>query len=151
MRDGVFDGEEGTTHVNILGLVPFFGGDVLDGGKYPVDAGVGHDDVEAAPPLDGCRDEGFDVLGIGYVAGQGQRFAAHSFDFIDGFLAALCSACGERYFRSFARHGHGCRSADTTTAACYQRYFVLELHIDYLTSIGVDEKMRGEYSLESVY
>ena len=83
VRDGVFDGEESAADVDIMGLVPFFGGDVFDGGEDAVDAGVGHDDVEAAPAFDGGGDQGFDVFGIGHVAGQSQRLAAQGFNRLD--------------------------------------------------------------------
>ena len=74
--DGVFDGEEGAAHVDVVRLIPFLGRNVLDGGKDAVDAGVGHDDVEAAPTLNGGGHQSGDVLGISYVAGQSQRLAA---------------------------------------------------------------------------
>ena len=72
----VFDGEEGAAHVDVVRLIPLLGRDVLDGGEDAVDAGVGHDDVEAAPALNGGGHQSGDVLGISYVAGQGQRLAA---------------------------------------------------------------------------
>ena len=76
VRDGVFNGEEGAAHVDVVRLVPFLGRDVFDGGEDAVDAGVGHDDVEAAPALNGRGHQSGDVLGVSYVAGQGQGLAA---------------------------------------------------------------------------
>jgi len=85
------------------------------------------------------------MCSIGDVAGQGECFAADTFDFGDSFSTALGPAGGESYFSSFASHGYGGRSSDAAAASGDQCDSIFQFHIDLVFSVAVDGKTRLEY------
>ena len=111
--DGGLGGEEDAEHVDIEHTVEGIFGDRFEGREF-VDAGIIHQNIEAAVVFDGCGDDALSVGGFGNVTTNRDRLAAccrdGAYNFIRaGFAGSVvyndCCAFG------CERFGDGCADA----------------------------------------
>jgi len=88
-RRGRLNGHEHATHVDVQHPIEILKADSFDGAPAQ-NAGVDHDDVEPAKPVDGLRNGFLNRPCISAVGFYRQSLSARGFDRFDGLCCLVC-------------------------------------------------------------